>query len=275
MVEKRTLLFASLLMFVLAMLTSSLAGYFYLQNAVSSEQNAENLQSIDAMATRYNDAMTKYNKLLSDYSMLYGSYSLSQDTDFTLPTDSLNDLLDHAEGNFSSLLASQKDLNETCYELRGKCQALLARGNVTREEFGELLNELYELLNLLVIRELNSAMSEVTTLAINMCIDYGNETVKWYNNTDVSPGSSLFQAIQKVATVNYTYYAWMKPGHIRLTAINDKEEYAIGYSEGWSWIWYYWNDDLQQLVSGPVGCDAWMLKDGGTYKWRFEHWSWP
>lgn len=47
--------------------------------------------------------------------------------------------------------------------------------------------------------------------------------------------------------------------------INGEEEYTeytIGYSEGWTWIWYYWDDDKQGWGSGPVGCDAWMLKSG-------------
>lgn len=268
-------MFATLAIFVWAVLASSLAGYFHLQNALNSEQIAQNQQSLNALTITYNEATTKYNELLSGYSTLYGNYSFPQDANFTLLTDSLGDLLGYTEGNFSYLLASQKDLNETYHILQNKCQALFLRSNVTREEFGELLNEFYELLNLVAIRELNKVISDVTTLTISLCIDYGNETVKWHNETNIPPGSSLFQATQKVAAINYSYFAWMKPGHIRLTAINDKNEYSIDYSEGWSWIWYYWDNDKQQWISGPVGCDAWMLKDGGMYMWKFEHWSWP
>ncbi|MDI6847626.1 MAG: hypothetical protein QMD23_05800, partial [Candidatus Bathyarchaeia archaeon] len=87
-------------------------------------------------------------------------------------------------------------------------------------------------------------------------------------------GSSLLQLTQKIAKVNYTS-DWMKPGHIRLTAINDETEYKTGYSEGRAWIWYYWDDNKQEWLSGPVGCDAWMLEDEGIYKWNFEYWRWP
>ena len=275
MVEKRVFLFAALAMFVWAALASSFAGYLYLQNTMNSEQIAENQQSLNTMATTYNEAMAKYDALLSDYSFLQGNYSFPLNSNFTLLTGSFLNLLNSVEGNFSSLLTDQKDLNETHYALQSKSQALLLRGNVTREEFGKLLDECYEFLNLLAIRELSKTISEVTTLTVNICIDYGNGTAEWHNKTVIPTGSSLFQLTQKVATINYTYDALMKPGHIRITSINNWKEYTIGYSEGGAWLWYYWDDNRQEWVFGPVGCDAWMLKDGGIYKWNFELWHWP
>ena len=278
MVEKRTLALITLAMFVWAVLISSLAGYFYLENAMNSVRIAENQQSLGTMASTYNEVIAKYNKLLSDYSALYGNYAFPWGTNFTLVMDLFGDLLTNLKGNFSSLLMNQKDLNETYYTLQSKSQALVLRGNVTRGEFGELLNGCYEFLNLLAIRELSQTISEITTLTVNTCIDYGNGTIKWQNKTKMSPGSSLFQLTQKVATVNYTYDALMRPGHIRVISINDKKEYTryeIGYSEGGAWLWYYWDSNEQKWILGPVGCDAWMLKDGDTYKWSFEYWHWP
>jgi hypothetical protein len=265
-------------MFVFAVLASSVAGYFYLQNAINGEQIAENQQSLNTMATTYNEAMAKYDGLLSDYSFLHGNYSFPLNTNFTLLTSSFLDLLRSVEGNFSSLLAEQNDLNQTHYALQGESETLLLRGNVTREEFGGLLDECYEFLNLVVIRELSKTISEITTLTVNLCIDYGNGTLEWHNKTVIPTGSSVFQLTQKVAKVNFIYDALMKPGHIRLTSINDKKEYTRyepSYSEGGAWLWYYWNDNRQEWVFGPVGCDAWMLKDGGIYKWNFEYWHWP
>jgi hypothetical protein len=278
LVEKRVFLFATLAIFVWAVFASSFAGYLYLQNTMKSEQIAENQQSLNTMATGYNEAITKYNQLLSDYSILQGNYAFPQNVNFTLLTNSFLNLLDNIEGNFSSLITDQKDLNETRYALRSETQTLLLRGNVTREEFGELLDECYEFLNLLAIHELSRTISEVTTLAVNVCFDYGNGTVEWHNNTVISTGSSLFQLTQKVAMINKTYDALTRPGHIRITSINNKEEYThydIGYSEGAAWLWYYWDANKQDWVFGPVGCDAWILKDGGMYKWSFEQWHWP
>jgi len=271
-------LFAALTMFVWAVLASSIAGYLYLQNTMNTEQIAENQQSLNTMATTYNEAMAKYDQLLSDYSFLQGNYSFPLNTNFTLLTGSFLTLLNSVEGNFSSLLTDQKDLNETYNALQSESQTLLLRGNVTREEFGDLLDGCYEFLNLLVIRELSKTISEVTTLTVSICIVYENGTVEWHNNTVIPTGSSVFQLTQKVATVNFTYDALMRPGHVRITSINNETEYTSyepDYSEGGAWLWYYWNDDKQEWVFGPVGCDAWMLKDGGTYKWNFEYWHWP
>lgn len=275
MVEKRTLIFVTLAVLVWAASTSSLAGYFYLQNATYSGLLAENQQSIDEMATAYDESMAKYNNLLSGYSTLYGNYSFPMGTNFTLLTYSFGKLLNNLKGNCSYLLTNQDDMNKTYHALQKKYQTISQKSNVTREEFGELLSEYYELFNVLSMRELSGIVTEAVTLTVSVCIDYGNETVVWHNETSMPAGSTLFQLTQEIATINYTYYPEMKPGHIRLTSINDSEEYSIGYYEGWSWIWCYWNNGEQEWISGPVGCDAWMLNAGGIYKWSFEHWSWP
>jgi hypothetical protein len=281
LVEKRTLVFLTLAMLVWAVSISSLAGYFYLQNATYVQQIGENQQSLNKAASNYDGAMSKYNTLLSEYSVLYYSYS-SPNANFTLLMEPFGRLMDNLRSNYSSLLMNQEDLNETYYTLEEKYQPAYQEGSVTREDFEELLNEYYELFNLLAIRELSIVVSETVTLTVNISVDYGNETVEWYNETVVPAGSSLFQLTQEIATVDPKYNQWAKPGHIFIEAINDKEGSSSdhideGYSDGYSWMWYYWDSDQQKWVSGPVGCDAWMLKDGGIYKWSFEYWrfDWP
>ena len=271
MVDKRMLVFLTLATLVWAVLISSLAGYFYLQNVTYSKQIGENQQSLNSTASNYDELMSKYNTLLSEYSMLYGSYSLL-DANFTSLMDSLSRLIDNLNNNYSSLLMDQEDLNETYYTLEESYQLVYQEGNVTEEDFGRLLNEYYDLFNLLAIRELSLVLSETVTLTVNVCIDYGNETINWHNETTMLAGSSLFQLTQKIAEINYTYYPSMKPGHILVDSINDKTV-SVDYSD--VWIWYYWDDDELDWILGPVGCDAWMLKNGGIYKWKFEHWSWP
>jgi len=92
---------------------------------------------------------------------------------------------------------------------------------VTREDFGRLLNEYYELFNLLTIRELGIVVSETVTLTVNISVDYGNETVEWYNKTVVPAGSSLFQLTQEIAIVDPKYDPSAKPGHTFIEAITD------------------------------------------------------
>ena len=274
LVEKRTLVFLTLAILVWAVSISSLAGYLYLQDETYAQQIDENQQSLKKTASNYDDSVNKYNILLSEYSMLYGSYSFSG-ANFTSLMDPFGRLIDDLKGNYSSLLMVQEDLNETYCTLKENYQLTYQEGNVTGKDFERLLNEYHDLFNLLAIRELSLVLSETVTLTVNVCIDYGNGTIDWYNDKRVHTGSSLFQLAQKTAEINYTYYPLMKPGHILVNSINDKKAYTVGYSEGWSWIWHYLDEDKQNWISGPVGCDAWMLKNSSTYKWKFEHWSWP
>jgi len=279
LVEKRTLAFLTLAMLVWAVSTSSLAGYFFLQNATYNQQIGENQQSLNRTASNYDGLMGKYNTLLSEYSVLYGSYSFPE-ANFSSLMQPFGKLMDNLKGNYSSLLMDQEDLNETYYTLQENYQLIYQEGNVTREDFEGLLNEYYDLFNLLAMRELSIVVSETVTLTVSICINYGNGTEEWHNETSVPAGCSLFQLTQSVATIDPNYNPLMKPGHVFLKAINDKAEYTNynpeeGYSEGCSWLWYHWNNDTQNWILGPVGCDAWMLKDGGIYKWSFEYWRWP
>ncbi|NIO37282.1 hypothetical protein GTO27_06200 [Candidatus Bathyarchaeota archaeon] len=272
MVGRRTLALLTLATLVWAVSTSSLAVYFYLQNTISSEQILEN-QSIFGETTSYFDeSIGRYNLLHAEYSILYGDYSFPGHN-LTLLMMDFGRVMAHLEGNYSSILVSQEDLNETYNRLLEDC--LLHHGvNVTDEALGGLLDRYYDLFNLLALRELGQVISRSVILNINICIDYGNGTLNWHNETAMPAGSSLFQATPEIAKINYTYYQFIQPGHILLHSINDKDA-VTGDSEGWNWIWYYWDRDLREWISGPIGCDAWMLRNNCSYKWKFEHWSWP
>jgi len=274
MVEKRMLIFATLATLVWAVLISSLAAYLYLENTTYIKRISQNQESLNDLASAYSGLMSKYDALGREYSMLYG---MSHSTNYTSLMEPLGRLIDNLEANYSFILVNQKDLNITYHTLREDYQKVYQKGNnITREDFGELLEKFYELVSLLTLRELSSAVSKIVTLSVSIVMDYGNGTIEWHNDTEVLAGSSLFQLTQKVAMVNYTYYQFAKPGHIFVDSINDKRAYTEpDYSEGWAWIWYYWDNIKQEWVSGIVGCDAWMLENGGIYKWQFEHWSWP
>ncbi|MCD6445449.1 hypothetical protein J7L49_01505 [Candidatus Bathyarchaeota archaeon] len=269
MVEKRTLIFASIAILIWAVLASNIAGYFYFQNMTYKEQNIESQQSRTKIAADYNESIVKYNTLLSEYSKLYGKYSFPLNINFTSLTKELGKLIVNLRGNYS-ILTKQKDLNETYQTLWDNYLKLSEEGNITREKFGELLNEYHELFNLLALRELNEIISETVTLTVNICIEYKNETLEWHNKTEVPAGSTLFQLTCKIANITYTYYPTIKPGHILVNCINGENS-----TNNWYWLWYYWSENKKTWIEGPVGCDAWMLKDGGIYKWKIEHLSWP
>jgi len=280
MLEKRALIFIALSTLVWAVSVSSLAAYFYFENTALARQVTENQHTVDQMTSVYNSLMAKYNVLQREYSPLYGSYSFPMDTNFAELMKPLGSLIDGLAGNYSSILLDQQDLERAYVALQEDYQGVYVKGDeVSREDFGRLLNGFYELLNLLTLRELSVAVSESITLTLSIGIDYGNGTVDWHNGTQVPAGTSLFQLTQNVADVgedDYVYYPLMRPGHVMVNSINDVEAYsAPDFSEGWSWIWYYWDDAKQGWVPGIVGCDAWMVESGGTCKWTFEHWSFP
>jgi len=262
--------FVVLALLVLASVTSSLAGYYYLQYVKCSGQVEENQHLMKEMATSYGDCATKYNALVAEYSALYGSYLWFNGDDCSSFMAAFGRLMNNLRGNYSRLLNSQGDLKESFTHLENKYQTTSAKGNVTREEFGELLSIYYGLFNELAMREVSGVISGAVALKVGVCIDYGNGTTVWYNETSVPPGSSLFDLTQKIVSIEYHYYPTAGPGHILLKSINGKAE---NQAENTYWFWYYWDEQSKKWVQGPVGCDAWMLKDSGTYKWSYESWS--
>ena len=277
MVQKSGWMWVSMGLLCVVIVSAYLAAFYYTENARYQRLYNENQQSLDGLSSGYDELMGKYNLLGKEYSILYGGYAFPFDVNFTLLMEPLGRSIDNLKANYSSILGDHKDLNDTYHILQGNYQEVYRKGrNITREDFGELLREFNDLFSLLTLRELGTAVSKAVTLVVSIDLDYGNGTIHWSNETEVAAGSSLFQLTQKIAMVDYTYYPLSKPGHVFIDAINDKEAYtAADFSEGWSWIWYYWDDDNQEWVSGMVGCDAWMLENSGIYKWEFEHWSWP
>ncbi|MCK4313217.1 hypothetical protein KAW04_00465, partial [Candidatus Bathyarchaeota archaeon] len=141
MVDKRTLMFAIIGTLVWAVSISSLAAYFYVQNTTYTRQIAENQQSLNKMSSSYDESINKYNALQTEYSTLYFTYSNNQDVNFTSLVVSFSELINNLKGNYSSILADQKDLNETCCRLEEAYQEAYQKSNVTREDFEGLLNE--------------------------------------------------------------------------------------------------------------------------------------
>ena len=109
-------------------------------------------------------------------------------------------------------------------------------------------------------------------VSVSLCIDYGNGTVEWHNDTLMPVGSTLFNLTEQV-TWNFSYVVWPGMGAY-VTCINGLCERIItpGH-EGYSWIWYYWDADKKAWVWGPVACDKHVLYNGEVLMWRYEHWS--
>ena len=275
MVEKRTLVFVMLATIVWAALASAFVGYYYLENSNNSGQLNSANNSLNAVASSYSNATNKYDLLLSEYATLYGNYSYFTNSDYTPLMPAFGTLISDFSKNYSDVLV-QEDINSTYNQLLSDYEALLQNGNVTQTDFGNLLSEYYNLFSLSALRELGLSVSHATTLSVSIEIDYGNGTLKWDNETQVPAGYTLFRITQEIAVINYSYDALAQPGHVFVESINNETAYTDpSYTSGYSWIWYYSSDSGKTWVSGPVGCDAWLLVNGGVYKWSYERWSYP
>ncbi len=278
MVQKRTVVFITLAAIVWACSATTLAEYYYLQNGMNADRMKSAQDSLNHIAANYTIQTDKYDLLLSDYALLHGNYSnysYLQLDDYTALMPQLRNLIINLGGNYSDLY-NQGEMNKPYTQLWSDYRALAEKVNISKTDFGNVLNESYDLLSLSAFRELGHSLSEATTLSVDVEIDYGNETVEWHNRTQASAGQTLFGVTQKIAIINYTDYAYTELGHILIDAIDNVTAYTDqSYKWGYSWIWYYRDDTSSSWVSGPVGCDAWLLKNGGTYKWSYEHWSYP
>lgn len=259
---------------VWATLASAFAGFYYLQNGASAEQLKSAQDSLNEVSSNYDEAINKYDLLLSEYGSLYGNYT-SSGSNYTALMPTLGRLITNFGENYTNLLA-QEDINKTYNQLSSDYEALLNKGNVTKTDFGSLLSEYYDLFSLSALREQELSISEATTLSVNIEINYGNGTVEWHNETNVPCGYTLFELTQNLTVITYSYYALNEPGHVLIDSINNVTSYTYSsYAWGYSWIWYYWNSNGKKWVSGPVGCDAWQLENGGIYRWNYERWSYP
>jgi hypothetical protein len=112
--------------------------------------------------------------------------------------------------------------------------------------------------------DINSTLEEIREeidqfkIAVNILIDYGNGTSRWLNDTEIQLGSTLFNATDSIADVEYTLFEL----GVFVDSIN-----GVGKDQGGWWIWYYYDDDWEY---GSVGSNQWILKDGDTLSWKYN-----
>ncbi|MEM3699886.1 MAG: hypothetical protein QXL57_03350 [Candidatus Bathyarchaeia archaeon] len=267
MVEKRTLTFAVLAILTWALIATSAMAYYYLEQLRYQSQLAETQGLLTEVAENYTTSMAKQDMLLRDYNALFGEYYQLYPENCSIFMDEYCQLLSNLEGNYTHILNTFPKLNETYAYLLNQAQALGTQDMVTRTEFEALLSEFHKLLSELAAKELENSLVKVSLIHVNLCIDYGNETIVWYN-VSTSPGMTLFDLTKNLTKVEYGYYPWMEPGHVLVNSIN-----GVAPENGIYWFWYYWDETSHEWVFGQVGCDAWILKDNGTYRWIYKVWG--
>ncbi|MEM3706095.1 MAG: hypothetical protein QXX59_09360 [Candidatus Bathyarchaeia archaeon] len=269
MVKERTLTLIVLATLVWALIASGLGGYYYLEMDRYKKESDEKEQLLLGIAEGYKEALGRQDLLMRDYNALLGKYYTGEN--YSIFAEEYVQLLYNLGNNCTAAINGAPELKEAYESLLNAVKELQEQEVVTKEEFEPLLMEFSGLLRSTVAKELENLIGKNTTIKVNLCIDYGNGTVTWHN-VSASPGMSLFDLTQQVAQIEYDYYPAMKPGHVLMKTINGV---APSPSEWKYWFWYYWDDTANQWVFGQVGCDAWTLRDNGTYKWVYKVWGDP
>ena len=109
------------------------------------------------------------------------------------------------------------------------------------------------------------------TITVSILINYGNGTLVWYNNTIVFKGSTVYDALVKIANVN----ASTTPFGVYVHGINgvneDKEHawmYAIRRNDSSVNAFY----EINGWYYPGVGASSLILKDGDVVAWVFLNW---
>ncbi|MEM3694933.1 MAG: hypothetical protein QXJ11_03125 [Candidatus Bathyarchaeia archaeon] len=259
MVEKRTLTFAILAVIVWAFLATSIATYYYIQQLTVKNQLDEKQQLLTDLSESYEESVVKRNLLFAEYGALLGEYQWFQGDNYSLFMSTYARLLLNLKENYTVILNEFPELNETYNLLLNKSQELSTKSEVTKEEFGALLEGFYKLFTALSLKELENTIGKASRIQVSLCINYTllGGTIEWHN-ISISSHATLFDLTREVANVTYEYWATIEPGHIIIKSINNQTAW---------WLWYYWDENINNWVWGPVGCDAWTLKNNGIYKW--------
>jgi len=260
LVEKRTMAFIVLAMLVWTSVATGFAAYYYLEQARYHNQLDEKQKLLNGLSENYSVSITKRNLLSGEYGTLLGEYQWLSGENYSSLMGKYEKLLTHLSGSHTSVLNKSLELNTTYDNLLNEFQKLNAKSQVSREEFGSLLDKFYKLFVALTMKELEDSISRASEIHVSLCINYtkiGEPKAEWYN-TSFSPSATLFDLTQKVANVEYSYYPTMEPGHILVASINNYTAW---------WIWYYWDETMGDWSWGPIGCDGWILEDNGIYKW--------
>lgn len=288
---------ATLVVLCWAIIATSGATWYYAQMSTYSDQLGDKETILNDMLQSHNDMVEGYNVIATDYSDLYGTCQFFPPWPYNLTEIEFGDLmgnysnfltdydklLNKLNSTYGGLLNQHSELNCTYNELMKCRNELMDRlESYVPENRAELINDLTGDFNELLIRygklhsesviKAYSGIMGTLELKVDLCIDYDNGTVIWFNATSMPVGSTLFDLLQKEAAVNYDYWAMMEPGHILVTSINGLEP---NYATFEFWFWYYWDAESGKWVHGLVGCDAWKLKNDGIYKWAYESESFP
>jgi hypothetical protein len=107
-------------------------------------------------------------------------------------------------------------------------------------------------------------VNQVSSVTVNIGINYGSGPVEWHNDTVVPYGQDLLNATMQVAAVEFTSYAGLGAF---VTGIN-----GVRQDPAASLYWMFWvyNPETQQYEMAQFGASAYMLTSDQTIQWYYE-----
>jgi hypothetical protein len=99
------------------------------------------------------------------------------------------------------------------------------------------------------------------TIRVNLKIDYGNGTVRWYNGTRVPLEATLLIATKTVLKIEYT----LSDFGAFVNTIN-----GVSGDMSHFWLWSYFDKRQGSWAPGLVGSDKWILHNEDVVAWTFS-----
>jgi hypothetical protein len=99
------------------------------------------------------------------------------------------------------------------------------------------------------------------TMKVNVKLDFGNNTVRWFNDTRAPLNSTVLTATRLTIPTEYSTS--------QLGAFVTKISGVSGDARHY-WGWSYWDTAKNSWVMGSVGSDAWVVHDGDIISWTYS-----
>lgn len=110
---------------------------------------------------------------------------------------------------------------------------------------------------------------EPITLKVSLLVKYDNGTKRWFNNTLVPIGWTLFNLTLYALGGNVDYQSY--PFGVFITGISGVKQHGNHY-----WFWYRWDPETRDWVIGETGADSYVLKRDDVLAWYLaDTSSWP
>ncbi|MBT6603510.1 DUF4430 domain-containing protein [Candidatus Bathyarchaeota archaeon] len=98
---------------------------------------------------------------------------------------------------------------------------------------------------------------EDNTVVISIRVNFGDETVTWFNDTRVPLGTNFLNATGMISEIELQSSEW----GVFLNSID-----GVGGEPNSFWLWDYYDEGWQ---TGPVGADQWIVHDGDILSWTY------